>query len=251
MKLSGKRTKSPAEKNPATNARLPTNNRLLKAMSQTDLALITPYLSAAALPRRKDLERPGIPFDTVYFLDHGVASVVALSDRDTQVEVGLIGCEGVSGLAVILASDRSPNHTYMQIAGSGLALSTTSLLTARDKSASLTQLLLRYAQAFAIQTTHTAVANAKAKIGSRLARWILMAYDRVPNNAIALTHDFLAIMLGVRRPGVTDALNILVRQGLIESPKNGLILLIDRDGLRKVAGKYYGVPEREYKRLIA
>jgi Mn-dependent DtxR family transcriptional regulator len=77
-----------------------------------------------------------------------------------------------------------------------------------------------------------------------------MAYDRVPDNSISLTHEFLSLMLGVRRPGVTESLQALAKRGLIHSPKNGLIVLVDRDGLRKVAGQCYGVPEREYKRLM-
>jgi CRP-like cAMP-binding protein len=219
-------------------------------LSDSDLALLSPHLTQMALPLRMNLERPGVPFKSAYFIDHGIASVVASSDRNTQIEVGLVGCEGVTGLAVILGSDRSPNHTYMQVAGSGFSIPVDALLDAMDQSATLRGCLLRYSQAFGIQTTHTALANAKAKIECRLARWILMAYDRVPTSSIALTHEFLSLMLGVRRPGVTDCLQTLTRLGLIERPKNGVIVLADREGLAKVAGSFYGVPEREYKRLI-
>jgi CRP-like cAMP-binding protein len=234
----------------AAEARPITNNRLLKAMSESDLALLSPHFTQQVLPVRMDLERPGVPFKTAYFIDHGIASVVAISDRKIQIEVGLIGCEGVSGLAAILGSDRSPNHTYMQIAGSGFSIPIDTLLNAVEQSPTLRQLLLRYSQAFAIQTAHTAVANAKATVESRLARWILMAYDRVPTDLIALTHGFLSVMLGVRRPGVTACLQVLAKRGLIKSPKNGAILLVDREGLARVAGNFYGLPEREYRRLI-
>ncbi|HEY1615099.1 MAG TPA: Crp/Fnr family transcriptional regulator [Rhizomicrobium sp.] len=250
MKSQRERARVGSRKSVAPDPRPVTNNRLLKAMSDSDLALLTPHLLQLSLPVRTDLERPNIPFRTAYFIDHGIASVVAISDRNTQIEVGLIGCEGVSGLAVIMGSDRSPNHTYMQIGGSGFSIATDDLNAAIDQSPTLRMLLLRYAQAFGIQTTHAAVANAKANVESRLARWILMAYDRVPASSISLTHEFLALMLGVRRPGVTESLRALTKRGLIESPKNGLIVLVDRDGLRKVAGPFYGIPEREYKRLI-
>ena len=164
--------------------------------------------------------------------------------------MGLIGCEGVSGLSVILGSDRSPLRTYMQVAGSGLSIPSNKLLAVIGESPTLNLLLLRYAQAFTVQTTYTAAANAKAKIDVRLARWLLMAHDRVPKNAIPLTHEFLSIMLGVRRAGVTDCLRAFAKRGLIHSPKASLIELVDRKGLEHIAGQYYGAPEREYKRLM-
>ncbi len=140
-------------------------------MSHLDLELLSlRTLLQQLLPVRMDLERPGVPFKTAYFIDHGIASVVAVSDRNIRAEVGLIGCEGVSGLAPILGSDRSPNHTYMQIAGSGFSIPIGVLLDAIEQSPTLRQLLLRYTQAFGIQNVaHTAVANAKATSSNRVS----------------------------------------------------------------------------------
>ena len=98
-------------------------------------------------------------------------------------------------------------------------------------------------------TAHTAIANGRASLEERLARWILMAHDRVPSDTLPLTHEFLSIMLGVRRAGVTVALHGLEGRGLIKS-RRGLIRLIDREGVRAVAGGYYGTPEAELKRLM-
>jgi CRP-like cAMP-binding protein len=100
-----------------------------------------------------------------------------------------------------------------------------------------------------VQTTHTAIANARAHIDRRLARWILMAQDRTGNKMLPLTHEFLALMLGVRRPGVTEALQSLKRQKLIETGRNQITVL-NRHGIEKMAGASYGVPEKEYRRLI-
>jgi CRP-like cAMP-binding protein len=100
-----------------------------------------------------------------------------------------------------------------------------------------------------VQTTHTAIANARAQIDRRLARWLLMAHDRTGNKTLPLTHEFLALMLGVRRPGVTEALQSLKGQKLIETRRNQIVVL-NRNGLEKAAGNSYGVPEREYRRLI-
>jgi CRP-like cAMP-binding protein len=223
----------------------------LKALSDADIALLTPCLTAEPLPVRKTLEAPHKPIQTIYFMDQGIASVVAMTEKDVEVEVGLVGCEGVTGLAVILGSDRTPHHTYIQIAGAGFSMRAADLLRVMDENATLRRLLLRYAQAFTIQATHTAAANARATIEARLARWILMAHDRVPHNEMRLTHEFLSVMLGVRRAGVTVTIQALMRQGAIQSPKSGLIVMVDREGLKGIAGSFYGVPEREYDRLIA
>ena len=110
-------------------------------------------------------------------------------------------------------------------------------------------MLLKYVQAFMVQTAQTAIANARAHINRRLARWILMAHDRVGGETLPLTHEFLALMLGVRRPGVTVALQSLKRQKLIETGRNK-ILVLNREGIEKLAGYSYGVPEKEYRRLI-
>jgi CRP-like cAMP-binding protein len=108
---------------------------------------------------------------------------------------------------------------------------------------------MKYVQVFNVQTTHTAIANARAHIDRRLARWILMAHDRTGDKTLPLTHEFLALMLGVRRPGVTEALQSLRKQKLIENGRNKIIVL-NRKGIEKMAGNSYGVPEMEYRRLI-
>ncbi len=108
---------------------------------------------------------------------------------------------------------------------------------------------MHYAQAFLIQTVQTALANGTAKIEERLSRWILMSHDRVGHNDLPLTHEFLSIMLAVRRPGVTDALHQLEGRGLIRATR-GQITVVDRAGLIRVAEGSYGVPEAEYQRLL-
>jgi CRP-like cAMP-binding protein len=110
-------------------------------------------------------------------------------------------------------------------------------------------LFLKFAQVFMVQTAHTAIANARAHIDQRLARWILMAHDRTGTKTLALTHEFLSLMLGVRRAGVTETLQSLKRQKLIDTGRNK-IMLRDRKGIERIARGCYGVPEKEYRRLI-
>jgi CRP-like cAMP-binding protein len=178
-----------------------------------------------------------------------IASVVAHGAHRGDVEVGLIGREGVSGLAVVMGTDRSPNDTYIQVAGSGRRMTVEALRQAMDESSTLRQVLLLYSHAFAIQTAQTALANGRNKLEERLARWLVMAHDRLDGDELHLTHEFLAVMLGVRRPGVTLALNLLEKAGLITVGR-GAIIVNDRDGLVESANGAYGAAEAEMKRLF-
>jgi CRP-like cAMP-binding protein len=108
---------------------------------------------------------------------------------------------------------------------------------------------LKHVQAFSVQTAHTAVANARAKLDVWLARWLLMSHDRVQGNELALTHEFLTTMLACRRAGVTEALHLLQKDGLI-TVNRGQVVVLNRKGLEKRAGDFYGTPEAEYRRLL-
>jgi hypothetical protein len=195
------------------------------------------------------MEKPDQKIFDVYFMENAIASVVAAPSRDVKVEIGIIGCEGMSGTAIVAGGDRSPHSTYIQVAGKGQRISTKDFNRAMDDSPTLRLHLVKFIHAFAIQAAHTAVANARANLQTRLARWLLMAHDRVPGNAINLTHEFLALMLASRRAGVTEAVKALTNQGLIAAQR-GQITVLNRKGLEKAAGNFYGVPEAEYRRLM-
>jgi CRP-like cAMP-binding protein len=224
-------------------------NRLLGALTPGDLGLLSPHLENISLPRRTKLEIPNRKIQTVTFLESGIASVVASSDPQTEVEIGIIGDEGVTGLPVLHGGDRSPYSTYMQVGGEGQQIAADILRHAMEKSATLRNVLLRFSQTFLVQTTQTAICNARATIETRLARWLLMAQDRVHSDEIPLTHEFLSLMMGARRPGVTEALHALGEKGLVQGER-GLIRILDRPGLETRAGSYYGLPEKEYDRLL-
>jgi CRP-like cAMP-binding protein len=227
----------------------PPRNLLLASLSAADLGLLQPHLAAVTLALRQTLEKPDGRVDAVYFPEAGFASVVAVQANDTKVEVGLIGREGMTGLTVVLGNHRAPHSTYMQAAGAGQRIRTSELRKAMQTSPSLQGLLLKYVQVFMIQTAHTAVANARAKLDQRLARWILMAHDRLDGVSLPLTHEFLSLMLGVRRAGVTLALQALETEQLIRSRRGGIFVL-NRKGIERKAGNAYGAPEAEFRRLI-
>ena len=229
-------------------ANSPYRNQLLCALSREDRAALVPHLERRDFPIREVFERPNRSIPYAYFIESGFASVVA-ADRENGIEVGLIGREGMSGLPIIMGTDRSPHSTYAQLAGSGYRIEAGVLREKIGRSATLRALLLNFAHIFMVQATQTALVNGRAAIGARLARWILMGHDRINGDALILTHEFLAVMLGVRRAGVTEALHILKRRGLIRADRRN-ITIVDRAGLEATAGRSYGIPEAEYRRLF-
>lgn len=224
-------------------------NGILARLSRGDFALLESQLEAVKLPLRKQLESQNKRIDYAYFIEAGFASVVADGSGGLRIEVGLIGREGVTGLAIIMGTDRSPNETFMQAAGKGQRISASNLRKAMEQSPTLHRSLLHYGHAFLVQTAHTAMANGRSKMEARLARWLLMAHDRLDGDELPLTHEFLAIMLGVRRPGVTVALKTLESQHLIQAHR-GLISIINRKGLEQRSNGAYGAPEAELRRLL-
>ena len=215
----------------------PVTNLLLARLSEPDLQLLEPHLEAVDLPVRKVLERRGKPIRAIYFFQRGFASVVH-NGGEHPIEVGLIGREGMTGLPVVLGNDRNSNEVFVQAAGHGQCLKVEQLRKAIERSATLHRSLLRQAHAFLEQTMRTAVANGRAKIEERLARWLLMADDRLDGPDLPLTQEFLAMMLGVQRPGVTMALQELERKGLV-ARKRGHVVILDREALEKASNGTY------------
>ena len=230
-------------------SRADVRNRLLTKMSPEDWALLAPHLEMVTLKERQVVEVPGKPVTHVYFVENGVVSVVAVNEEDHRIEVGVIGNEGMTGVALVMGDDRAQHSAYLQIGGNGRRMPAAAFLEAMNRSSTLRSLMMKSANAFMIQTAHTALANGRAKLEERLARWLLMAHDRLDTDSVPLTHEFLAVMLGVRRAGVTVALHSFERRGMIAT-RRGQLTLVDRKGIEKVAGSFYGIPEAELKRLM-
>lgn len=206
-------------------------NRILSSLSRADFGLLEPHLQAVELPLRKELEARNKRVSHVYFMESGFASVVANGSTKPGIEIGIIGREGMTGLSVVLGTnDVAAHETYMQMAGNGQRMRAVKLREVIAQSVELHHVLLRYVRSFLLQTSSTALANGRSKIEERLARWLLMAQDRIGGDQLALTHEFLSLMLGVRRPGVTVALQELEREGLIAN-KRSTITILDREGL--------------------
>ena len=230
-------------------ARTGIRNRLLHKINPKDWDLLGPHLEAVTLKERQVIEIPTKPITHAYFLENGVASVVAVDAEDHRIEVGVIGYEGVTGVPLIMGDTRAQHSTYMLIGGNGHRVAQEALSQAMAKSDALRALMLKSAHGFLIQTAHTALANGRAKLEQRLARWLLMALDRLTTDTVPLTHEFLAVMLGVRRAGVTVAIHGFERRGLVTT-KRGQLTVVNRHGIEQIAGSFYGTPEAELRRLL-
>ena len=225
------------------------HNQLLAGLAPEDYAALQPHLEPVELELRQVLSEAHQPIEYVYFPEMGMASVTTNSG-DSMIEIGVIGREGMTGTPIVLGTDRTPFECFIQMAGHGLRLPTAAFKAAIRSHPALDRRLRLYTQALAVQTSATAFANAEHTLEMRLARWLLMWHDRTEGDDIALTHEFLSMMLGVRRPGVTTAIHVLEGNGLIRASR-GLITVRDRQGLEKLADNAYGLPEAEYARLMA
>ncbi|MER9952770.1 Crp/Fnr family transcriptional regulator [Mesorhizobium sp. M0047] len=218
-------------------------------MTAEDLALLEPSLRRVVLPLRMSLVTPDVPIEAVYFIERGIASVIARTSTGYEAEIGFIGHEGMAGYSLVMADDRTPQACFVQLEGEAMRIDAGSFNAALTTSRTLRLFLLRYVNCLQIQTGCTALVNARLKLTGRLARWLLMCDDRVVGGQFSITHEFLATMLGVRRPGVTIALQELEGLALIRS-RRGEVVILDRPGLIALANGGYGEPEAEYIRLL-
>ena len=224
-------------------------NILLAALSAEDFALLAQDLQPVELARAQTLLELGQRIEHAWFVEAGIGSLIAVSPEGHKVEAGLFGREAVAPAALILGSDTTSYQVVIQMAGHGHRIPAAALLSAIDASPSLRRVLNRYMQTLNTQTSYTALSNAIHQIDERCARWLLMVHDRVDGDDIQLTHEFLSLMLAVRRPSVTTALHVLEGNRLIRADR-GWIQIRDRAGLEDFAGDAFGRPETEYARLI-
>jgi CRP-like cAMP-binding protein len=224
-------------------------NQLLARLSPANLARIAPHLALVPLPMRMPLVNPGQPIERCYFLESGIASVVSTNAEGKQAEVGIIGREGMVDVAAVMGGVTTPLEVFVQMAGEAYAVPTSEVAAMADDSRDFRRLLLGFAHSFLIQVSHTALATVTLNLEDRLARWLLMSCDRAESDTFPVTHEFMSLMLGVRRAGVTDALNSLAGDGYIATSR-GQITMLNRKGLEDRVGESYGVPESNYRDMV-
>ncbi|MGO9700103.1 MAG: Crp/Fnr family transcriptional regulator [Xanthobacteraceae bacterium] len=227
----------------------PRANRLLGLLSPRDYNRLRPHLHHIALEYRRSLYRAHTPIGWVYFIETGVGSLVNTMANGQASEVGTIGNEGMVGLPLVLGDDRAPTSVYIQVPGAGLRMKATLFKKELAQSASMRTVMLHYAHAFFNQLAQSAACNQFHSIEQRCCRWMLMTHDRMHSDEFLLTQEFLAMMLGVQRTGVTAAAGALQRAGLIRYSR-GNVTIADRPGLIRRSCECYGVSKKEFDRLL-
>jgi CRP-like cAMP-binding protein len=227
----------------------PHANRLLGLLPPRDYARLRPHLRRIPLEYRQSLYRAHKPIGFVYFIETGVGSLVNTMANGDAAEVGTIGNEGVVGLPLVLGDDRAPTGVYVQVPGAGLRMKASVFSREMARSASMRTVMLHYAHAFFNQVAQSAACNQFHSLEQRCCRWLLMTHDRMHSDEFLLTQEFLAMMLGVQRTGVTVAAGSLQRAGLIHY-RRGNVTIIDRRGLLERSCECYGISKKEFDRLL-
>lgn len=223
-------------------------NRILACMPPDAFDRLRPHLRLIALKRRAILQEHNRAIEHVYFIERGVASLFARTQRDGPVEVAIVGRLGFVGVAAILGTMRSPNRCLMEVPGEAYALASKDLRCIMEDAPSVREHLLNYVHALLIQNTQTTLCNVRHELEERLCRWLLLASDRLDEKAIPLTRDQLSVILGVRRAGVTTALAELEDTGAIVKSR-GVVEIADRGILERKTCECYRIIAAEYKRM--
>jgi CRP-like cAMP-binding protein len=221
-------------------------NRVLASLPEAEINRLIPHLSPVVLEQEKPLLDGQAKHG--YFLEQGIASVVVTVANGDTVEVGVIGCDGIVGLPILLGTDGAPGRTFIQIAGSGFRINADTLKKEFERPSELRRYLQRYMHAFLVQSAQTAACNRLHGIEERLARWLLTCRDRMETDDLHLTHDFLAQMLGAPRSTVTLAAGLLQRAGLIDHSR-GVVTVRDRARLEDASCECYRTVRNEFRRL--
>lgn len=232
-----------------TEARPRTSNRILNALTRSEFESLSTHLDPVNLSPREVLYRPEQPVTHVYFPNRGTVSVVSSFDDGGTVEVGVVGNEGMFGVNVFLGSSTTPLTAQVQLPGDALRMRAGVLMKEFRKSGQLQDLLLRYTQAFITQIAQTAACNRAHHVEGRLAKWLLMCGDSAQSKELALTHEFIASMLGIRRAGITEAAHLLKNAGLIRYTR-GNMTIVDREGLEALSCECYPLVKKEFTRLV-
>ena len=234
----------------ASQARPPARNRILAALPPEDYERLAPHLEPVALPFNQTIYRPHEPITHVYFPEDAMISIVATTAQGESVEVGVVGREGMTGSSALIGADSStPNESMVQLANGGLRMRSEVVREEFRRGGALQDLLLRFMQAYTTQVGRSAACNRLHSVEERLARWLLMTHDRAASDELALTQDFLAMMLGCRRAGVTAAAITLQGDGMIRYGR-GHITILDRAKLEDFTCECYGIVRAEYDRLL-
>jgi CRP-like cAMP-binding protein len=224
-------------------------NRLLAQIPVEDYERLRPHLKPVPLDYRAVLYKPQKAIEFVHFIESGVGSLVHVMKNGSAAEVGTIGNEGIVGLPVVFGARAALSGVYMQVPGAGLRMSARIFNEQMNLSEPLRKSILRYANAFFNKVAQSAACAYFHPLEMRCCRWLMMTRDRMPSDEFLLTQEFLAMMLGVRRPSVSTTMASLQRKGLLRYNR-GNVTVLDRKGLQAAACECYKATKAEFDLLL-
>lgn len=227
----------------------PVGNRLLAALPQQEYERLLPKLEPVSLDLKQVLYESNTPIEYAYFPNSGATSMLNFMQDGQTIEAATLGKEGMIGIPLLLGTTQIPFQVIVQIPGNGLRMKADVFKTEVYGGCPLHTLLLRYTQALMNQISQTAACNRLHSVKARCCRWVLMTHDRVESDSFPLTHEFLSIMLGVRRASVSEVAATLQKSGLIDYHR-GQMTIRDRHGLEAACCECYESTKQEYKRLL-
>lgn len=232
---------------PLTNSR--PSNLILAQLPADEYAALAKFLVPIELPLEKRLSDPNQPIEFIYFLNSGLISTDAVTMKGEQVEVGVIGREGFSGLPALLDQPQMSHSVIMQGVGDGYRIRSSVVRSEFLKGGMLQKMVHAFAYLQLVQVTQSVLCNRMHEVDARLARWLLTSADRMETEHLNLTQEFLSQMLGVQRSTVTVAAGDMQRKGMIEYSR-GRIQIVDRRSLTAVACECYSIVNLSYDRVL-
>ena len=224
-------------------------NHLLAELPHVEFERIRPHLIPVKLPLGKVLYESGDKLDYVYFPTTAIVSLLYIMENGTTAEIGVVGNDGILGIALFMGGDTTPNRAVIQSAGEAYKMRAKDLMNEFSLGGKFHNMLLRYTQALITQISQTAVCNRLHTVEQQLCRWLLLSHDRLNSDKLVMTHDLISNMLGVRREGVTLAARELSERNLIKNVR-GTMTILDRAGLEQAVCECYKVVNDEYNRLL-
>jgi len=224
-------------------------NHLFAWVSEEELARLLPNLQPLTLSLGQVLYESGEKMDYVYFPTTAIISLLYIMENGSTAEIGVVGNDGLVGIAIFMGGDTTPNRAVVQSAGKAFKMQAREMKEEFTRGGRFHSLCLRYTQALITQISQTAVCNRLHSIDQQLCRWLLLSHDRLPTSRLIMTQELISNMLGVRREGITHAAKRLQKAGYI-SYVRGDMTILDRKGLEASVCECYQVVRTEYDRLL-
>ena len=238
-----------AQRTPITSPHSPAQNHLLAALPQVDFERLSPHLELIPMPLGEAIYESGGRLEHVYFPTTSIVSLLYVMADGASAEIAVVGNEGILGISLFMGGETTPSRAVVQSAGFGYRLKAPLLKQEFNRAGPVMHLLLRYTQALITQMAQTAVCNRHHTVEQQLSRWLLLSLDRLSSNKVEMTQELISNMLGVRRPGITQAARKLQAAGVIEYAR-GQITVPDRAKLAAHACECYAVVKKETDRLF-